>query len=614
MPSTKNKTSLPSAKAHEPRGVPKASTRTRWRALVLVLVHVVAALHVLHWWKTGSSLSPVEPSEAYETLAYGAVNAGFVLLVLLILATLVVGRFFCGWACHVVAYQDLCASLLARVGLRPKPIRSRLLAFVPIFAAVDIFVLPALARWRGADPGAWSLTWNTTTESLWETFPGPTMALLTLAVDGFLIVWFFGSKGFCTYGCPYGALFGLADRAATGRIRVSDACEGCGHCTVTCTSNVAVHREVALHGMVVDPGCMRCMDCVSVCPKHALSFGFGAIPAGLPAPKRKRAARAYDFTWPEEIVLAVVFAGAVFAFRNLYGAVPFLLAVGLAVITALCAVVPLRLVREKQLSFQHLVLRREAGITRAGFACLTLMPLVLVFAGHSAAVQVERRKGAHWNETAAGLQPGSNEFTAAASQALLHLGRVERWGLVPTAEVHNRIGQLLARTGDQVGAEQQLQRALELAPGTVSAHTALGEVQLLDGRHAAAAQSLLAALELRPGEPRAATGMVMLLLRHPESRGPVTERLAALEQELAAPEVEQLPDAIALRETRVRLAEALLTSLELDEATRLLGLALDSDPDHLAARRCLGALLQRDPNHAAAITLATKLQAHDAGR
>ena len=27
--------------------------------------------------------------------------------------------------------------------------------------------------------------------------------------------------------------------------------------------------------MVVDPGCMKCMDCISVCPNDALYFGFG---------------------------------------------------------------------------------------------------------------------------------------------------------------------------------------------------------------------------------------------------------------------------------------------------------------------------------------------------
>src|SRR6185503_18805376 len=64
------------------------------------------------------------------------------------------------------------------------------------------------------------------------------------------------------------------DKLATGRILVTDACEGCGHCTAVCTSNVRVHEEVAKFGMVVDPGCMKCMDCVSVCPNDALYFGF----------------------------------------------------------------------------------------------------------------------------------------------------------------------------------------------------------------------------------------------------------------------------------------------------------------------------------------------------
>src|SRR5207244_4171 len=85
----------------------------------------------------------------------------------------------------------------------------------------------------------------------------------------FMTVYFLGNKGFCTYACPYGGVFGLVDKVAPGRIRVTDACEECGHCTAVCTSNVIVHAEVKKYGMVVDPGCMKCMDCVSVCPNDA---------------------------------------------------------------------------------------------------------------------------------------------------------------------------------------------------------------------------------------------------------------------------------------------------------------------------------------------------------
>ncbi len=91
---------------------------------------------------------------------------------------------------------------------------------------------------------------------------------LTFLVCGFAAVYFLGAKGFCTYACPYGAVFAAADRVAPMRIRVTDACEGCGHCTAVCTSNVLVHQEVRDYGMVVDSGCMKCRDCVSGLPQR----------------------------------------------------------------------------------------------------------------------------------------------------------------------------------------------------------------------------------------------------------------------------------------------------------------------------------------------------------
>ena len=104
----------------------------RRRAIVLLIVHVAIFLHLLHWQLAGETLSPLEPSEAMFTLTRGVLNAGAIVLSLSLLTTLVLGRWFCGWACHVVALQDLCAWLLKRVGIRPRPLRSRLLMFVPL--------------------------------------------------------------------------------------------------------------------------------------------------------------------------------------------------------------------------------------------------------------------------------------------------------------------------------------------------------------------------------------------------------------------------------------------------------------------------------------------------
>jgi hypothetical protein len=66
-----------------------------------------------------------------RTLELGELNAGFVFFALAIVSTAVFGRFFCGWGCHVVALQDLCAWIMKRLGVKPRPFRSRLLLWAP---------------------------------------------------------------------------------------------------------------------------------------------------------------------------------------------------------------------------------------------------------------------------------------------------------------------------------------------------------------------------------------------------------------------------------------------------------------------------------------------------
>ena len=76
------------------------------------------------------------------------------------------------------------------------------------------------------------------TDDFWRTFPGPVFAVLTLLSCGFAAVWVLGSKGFCTYACPYGAVFSAADKLSFVRIVVDDGCKQTGQCTASCTSNV----------------------------------------------------------------------------------------------------------------------------------------------------------------------------------------------------------------------------------------------------------------------------------------------------------------------------------------------------------------------------------------
>ena len=302
------------------------------------------------------------------TLQKGFVNAGFIFFTLAILATLIFGRFVCGWGCHILALQDLCGWLLKKMGLHPKPFRSRLLVYVPIIAALYMFVWPVVYRLftEPQEPLIPKFTNHLVTTNFWLTFPSVAVAIPFLCICGFMTVYFLGQKGFCTYACPYGGFFGLADKFSPGKIRVTPACNQCGHCTATCTSNVLVHAEVKQYGMVVDPGCMKCMDCVSVCPNDALYFGFGK--PTLLAPKSAAIKRNYSLTWPEEIAGALVFLGSFLAVRGVYALVPFLMALGCASVTTFLSLKLWRLLRARESSFYRFNLKSSGKIRKAGWA------------------------------------------------------------------------------------------------------------------------------------------------------------------------------------------------------------------------------------------------------
>lgn len=345
------------------------SKTSRWRAAVLVGITLLMVAHVIQWLVMGRTISPIEPSESMYTLQNGAINAGFIFFSLAIIATLIFGRFVCGWGCHVLALQDFCAWLLKKIGLKPKPFRSRLLVFVPLIVALYMFVYPTAMRFFAApknEPIIPQFTNHLITTEFWATFPPVAVAIPFLFICGFMTVYFLGQKGFCTYACPYGGFFSLADKIAPGKIRVTDACNQCGHCTATCTSNVLVHSEVKEYGMVVDTGCMKCMDCVSVCPNDALYFGFGKPALGVP----KKVKKNYSLTWVEEFAAVIIFAVSFFAVWDVYQLVPMLMALGIATITMFVSMRTWKIFRSKDLAFYRFKLKSAGKIQKAGFGFL----------------------------------------------------------------------------------------------------------------------------------------------------------------------------------------------------------------------------------------------------
>ncbi len=503
----------------------RTSTAGRWRAAVLLLVHLLIAIHIAHWLSGADTLTPLEPSEAMQFTQSGIVNAGVIFFALTILSTAILGRWFCGWACHVVALQDATLWLLARLGIRPRPIRSRLLMLIPLLAFLYMFISPLL---YGRGPGQTELEYELTTTDFWKTFPTWIPAALTFLTVGVLAVYLLGAKGFCTNGCPYAGAFVLADRLAPYRIRVTDACTRCGHCTAVCSSNVRVHSEVHDYGMVVDPGCMKCLDCVSVCPNDALYFG--AAPQVAPRRKRRRpavltadrllqfafaivallamiaagqayqatgidllvaaalAAVAVALTWAgstgaesagrpltltEEVVVGTAFLVGLIATRGLFGAVAFLFALGLGGLVAYAALLAFRLARSPAVGLHAWTLKRQGRLRPEGYLAVAL--LALGTGGLAVAAQVRwqevktLRAFVRATEFERSLAPLLTRFQqgplAEDEAATLRIGLKELVRLRPdAADPVLNLGLLLARTGDVAAARNLLRDAVTRIP------------------------------------------------------------------------------------------------------------------------------------------------------
>ena len=105
--------------------------------------------------------------------------------------------------------------------------------------------------------------------------------IFTIAV--FVIV-FLKNRFFCTNICPVGALLGLISKFSLNKIFFKENCVKCGKCANSCPSGCIDPKEK----FVDNETCIKCLKCLSVCPKNAIQYGIRPIKFN---PKRR------DFVW-----------------------------------------------------------------------------------------------------------------------------------------------------------------------------------------------------------------------------------------------------------------------------------------------------------------------------
>ncbi|MBL7893432.1 MAG: tetratricopeptide repeat protein [Bacteroidia bacterium] len=455
------------------------------RFVVLGSVHLLIGIHIAHWKITGRSLAPLELNEVAYTLHQGMITAGFIFMGVALVSTLIAGRFFCSWGCHILALQDLSAWLLLKINIHPKPIRSRVLAWAPILAMFNLFIYPLAKRLKEGkgwpdfhivtDLQGWS---SFVSNNLWRNLPGPGITFITLVVCGFFIVYILGTRSFCHYACPYGALFSAADRLAPGRIILSGNCTQCGLCTAKCQSDIVVHEEIGRYKKVVSSACLKDLDCISACPEQAISFGYTQPPLFN---KREKIKREYSFTRVEDFTMGGLFLINLYIFRGLYEIIPFLLAIAISTIFAYCFIFEYRLITEKSTRFfSAICLKSKGKYTFAGKVVLLFGLIILFFVLHSAFIRWHSDSGVQqYLSVKTYVENSTTEhlptpITRKASEALVHFEKISKWGLYTPASIHRQLASLYNLEKNYSLAVNHLNEVLVQSPEDIEALFRLG--------------------------------------------------------------------------------------------------------------------------------------------
>jgi len=198
-------------------------------------------------------------------------------------ATAVLGRFFCGWICPLGALQQL-VSWIAGPERRK---RNKINRYRRWFS-VKYLVLTVILVWAalGANHVGWldpipllHRAVATGVRPLWfgGITPGGWVSFGMLAAILLASAWM--PRFYCRALCPLGALLGVATRLAPLRIRRTGD-EGCSGCTLCLMACQGADEPLAEHRV---SECHVCLNCLPSCNEGTLKYGLPVVESATPS-------------------------------------------------------------------------------------------------------------------------------------------------------------------------------------------------------------------------------------------------------------------------------------------------------------------------------------------
>lgn len=238
----------------------------RIRMLIAAAFLFVFAACIVGGGRTGAFLSAIQPGPTWGRLAAETTVAGVALVVGLLAATVVFGRFFCAALCPLGTVQDGIGML--RPGNAARVPNFRAMRYIVAVASLFLLAGGWSILFRYLDPFS---RFGGIVQAL-SGLASPSTAgvaiggLLSLAAIAALVVW--KKRIYCTSLCPVGTVLGICARWGIYRLRFVDACSGCGLCQRVCPTDCIDSRSRLVDG----ERCLLCLRCVSVCPGRGLAY------------------------------------------------------------------------------------------------------------------------------------------------------------------------------------------------------------------------------------------------------------------------------------------------------------------------------------------------------
>ncbi|MCB2313523.1 4Fe-4S binding protein [Clostridium tagluense] len=182
-----------------------------------------------------------------------------------IIITIVLGRFFCGWVCAFGTYNDLLHLLSKNVFKINFKVNEKVDAVLK-YAKYLVLILLVVIVWSMG-----SKVLETT--SPWDAFAQITNfpQVLSDYTIGFILLVlitigaFFIERFFCRYLCPLGAVFNIFSRIGILKIKKpTDKCGKCRLCTNNCSMGLSLYKVESIRG----GDCINCLKCIEACPRN----------------------------------------------------------------------------------------------------------------------------------------------------------------------------------------------------------------------------------------------------------------------------------------------------------------------------------------------------------